>query len=60
MRRAKDHPMPDQDVCICGVERSEHALCGCREGCQTPEDWEAERQHIISESHDEMYGDYQP
>lgn len=26
-------------VCVCGTARSEHALCGCPEGFQSPEAW---------------------
>lgn len=39
-------PEDDDPLCVCGVARSEHALCGCPEGFQTAESWEAERRMI--------------
>lgn len=36
----------EDPVCVCGVHRSEHKLCGCGEGFQTPREWEREKQFI--------------
>jgi hypothetical protein len=38
----------DDPVCVCGVPRSEHALCGCDEGFQSPDSWTQERALIAS------------
>ena len=54
------HPEPEENddpKCVCGVYRSEHALCGCPEGFQSPESWEKERQAIRQQVWDDYYGD---
>lgn len=52
---------PDDDpVCVCGVSWSEHALCGCPEGFQTPDAWEREKAFIGSLDdwqYEQIYGD---
>jgi hypothetical protein len=40
----EDHD--DDPRCVCGVYRSEHALMGCPEGFQTPNQWASEREAI--------------
>jgi len=52
----------DDPVCVCGTHRSEHALCGCPEGFQTPEDWRRERDAIyrrsaLEDENGRFYGD---
>lgn len=47
-------------VCVCGVARSEHALCGCSDGFQSAQSWQAERRFIESLDDwefDHLYGD---
>ncbi len=58
----RDDEVDDDPVCVCGVYLSEHALCGCPEGFQTPDQWREERERIYaSVSYDEegynLYGD---
>jgi hypothetical protein len=51
----------DNPQCVCGVYLSEHTLCGCPEGFQTPAQWEKERESIRQrawDSHLDDYGDY--
>ena len=48
----------DDPRCVCGVYRSEHALCGCP-GFQTADDWKTERAFIESLSdweYERIYG----
>lgn len=49
----------DDPQCVCGAYRSEHALCGCKDGFQTAEEWASEREFIRSLDDDEyerIYG----
>lgn len=50
----------DDPVCVCGTHRSEHALCGCPEGFQLPQDWAAERAFIARLGEDEYESIYHP
>jgi hypothetical protein len=43
----------DDPVCVCGVHRSEHALCGCSDGFQTAADWAAEQVRFAQEWEEE-------
>ena len=47
------------DVCVCGVYRSEHALCGCPEGFTTAKAWEREKagiREMDAETEEAVYG----
>ena len=37
----------DDPQCVCGVYRSEHAMMGCKEGFQTPAQWESGMKRMI-------------
>lgn len=38
----------DDPLCVCGVSRSEHFMCGCSEGFQTADSWETEKSFIAT------------
>lgn len=48
--REDDEPTEGEDDdprCVCGTYKSEHALCGCSDGFQTPESWAKEVEAIV-------------
>lgn len=52
--------MDNDPICVCGVHRSEHALCGCEDGFQSAESWKQERAFIESLDdweYEQLYGD---
>lgn len=56
-------PSPEEDnddYCVCSVHRSEHKLCGCGEGFQSPKDWARECEMIRGMSEDEYERAYHP
>lgn len=67
IRRIYEKHVPEEDryedddpVCVCGVHRSEHKLCGCGEGFQRKLEWEKERRFIQSLSDEEYDRIYHP
>lgn len=56
----EDRHEDDDPVCVCGVSRSEHRLCGCGEGFQRVLEWETEKRFIHSLSDDEYERVYHP
>lgn len=50
----------DDPRCVCGVYRSEHSLCGCPEGFQTPKQWESEKEFISTLDDDQFEQIYHP
>lgn len=49
-RGLTDSAVDDDPKCARGVHRSEHALCGCPDGFQSPASWAAESKTIAGMS----------